>query len=134
MSIKIFKGVLASYHMGKIFGQKELKGIERIVFLENNYLPGKSFHIAAHVIDYTYKHQRYWHYSQLHVHGHDEINILISLGSTLQYRIEFDGNIKEVFSPVSIYIPAGIKHRSEPVAGTGIFICIYLDQLSSTST
>ncbi|HJX30565.1 MAG TPA: hypothetical protein VJ624_01805 [Thermodesulfobacteriota bacterium] len=44
--------------------------------------------------------------------------------------MECAGTLEEVSSPSLIYIPAGIDHRSEPVSGTGIFICIYLDQIA----
>ena len=115
--------------MGKIFGQEDLKGIERLLFLEKEHIPEKSFHVAAHIIDGKYVHQEDWHYAQLHKHEFDEINILISTNSCLKYKMECDGTLEEVSSPALIYIPAGTDHRAEPVSGTGIFICIYSDQI-----
>jgi hypothetical protein len=129
MSVRIFKGINMPYHMDKLFGHEDLKGIERLSFLEREHIRGKSFHIAAHIIDDNYIHQENWHYAQLHKHEFDEINILISTIPGFKYKMEFDGKLEEVSSPSLIYIPAGIKHRAEPVCGTGIFICIYLDQL-----
>ena len=57
-------------------------------------------------------------------------NILISTNSCLKYKMECAGTLEEVSSPALIYIPAGSNHRAEPVSGTGIFICIYLDQIA----
>jgi len=130
MSVRIFKAINEQYHMGKLFGREDLKGIERLSFLEREHIQGKSFHIAAHIINDNYIHREDWHYAQLHKHEFDEINILISTNSCLKYRMEFDRKLEEVSSPSLIYIPAGIEHRAEPVYGTGIFICIYLDQLA----
>lgn len=116
--------------MGKLFGQEDLKGIERLSFLEKEHIRGKSFHVAAHIIDGTYVPQEDWHYAQSHKHEFDEINILISSDSCLKYKMECDGKSEELSSPSLIYIPAGIEHRGEPMEGTGIFICLYLDQIS----
>jgi len=131
MSVRIFKGINKPYHMERLFGQEDLKGIERLSFLGREHIPGKSFHIAAHIINDNYIHQENWHYAQLHTHEFDEINILISTDSCLTYKMEFDGKLEEVVSPSLIYIPAGIEHRAEPVCGTGIFFCIYLDQAAN---
>jgi|LQYC01.1.fsa_nt_gi mannose-6-phosphate isomerase-like protein (cupin superfamily) len=130
MGVKIFKGINKPFHQGKTFGQEDLKGIERLSFLEKEQIKGKSFHVAAHIIDGRYVHQEDWHYAQLHKHEFDEINILISPTSCLTYKMECDGTLEELSSPSLIYIPAGTDHRAEPVSGTGIFICIYLDQVS----
>jgi len=130
MNIKIFKGVPIPFYMGRLFGHEDIKGIERLLFLEKEHIPGKSFHVATHIIDATYKHQKDWHYDQLHAHDFDEINILISTNSCLKYKMECDGTLEKISSPSLIYIPAGTKHRAEPIEGTGIFICIYLDQIS----
>jgi len=130
MSVKIFKGINEPYHMGNLFGNEALEGIERLSFLEREHIQGKSFHVAAHIINHNYIYQEDWHYSQLHKHEFDEINILISTNACLKYKMEFDGKLEEVSSPSLIYIPAGIEHRAEPVCGTGIFVCIYLDQLA----
>lgn len=130
MNVKIFKGIPKPYYLDKVFGHEDIKGIERLSFWEREHLPGKSFHIATHIIDATYRHQENLHYEQLHKHEFDEINILISTSSCLKYKMEFDGKLEEISSPSLIYIPAGIDHRAEPVSGTGIFICIYLDQIA----
>jgi len=93
-------------------------------------MPEKSFHVAAHIIDGKYVHQGDWHYAQLHKHEFDEVDILISTNYFLKYKMEFDGKLEELPSPSLIYIPAGTDHLAEPIDGTGMFICIYLDQIS----
>jgi hypothetical protein len=126
MGVKIFKGINMPHHMDNLFGHGDLTGIERLSFLEKDRIPGKSFHVAAHIVHDSYNHRKDWHYAELHEHAFDEINILISIAG-LKYRMEFDGKPEEICAPSLIYIPAGIKHRAEPVCGTGIFVCIYLD-------
>ena len=130
MSVRILSGINEPLHMGRLFGCEDLAGIERLSFLKKEHIEGKSFHIVAHIINNGYTHREDWHYSQLHKHEFDEINILISTDSCLTYKMEFDGKLEEVSSPSLIYIPAGTEHRAEPVSGAGIFLCVYLDQLA----
>lgn len=124
MGIKIFKGIESEHYTDDIAG---IKGIVRHSFLEKEDIKGKSFHIASHIIDDSYLHKKEWSYSQAHKHDFDEINMLISEKSSLKYKLEVDGKEEEIVSPALIFIPAGITHRAEPICGTGIFLCIYLD-------
>ncbi|MGA2780327.1 MAG: 2-isopropylmalate synthase [Smithella sp.] len=124
MGIKIFKGIESAHDTDNISG---IKGILRLSFLEKEYIKGKSFHIASHIIEGSYIHKKVWNYSQAHKHDFDEINMLISEKSTLKYKLELDGKEEEIISPSLIFIPAGTTHHAEPVCGTGIFLCIYLD-------
>lgn len=128
MSVKIFKGVISPDHMGKTFGIGDLAGIERLTFMERDAIKGKAFHVAAHVIGAGFVPQEDWHYAVAHAHDFDEINMFVSSGGGLKYRVECDGIVEEISSPSLIYIPAGTRHRCEAIEGTGIFICIYLDQ------
>lgn len=128
MSVQIFYGIKSPHHMGKTFGIADLLGIERLTFMERDDIKGKAFHVAAHVIDGSYTPRQDWHYSPDHTHEFDEINMLVSSDSCLKYRMEFDGTTEVISSPSLIYIPAGTRHRGEVVEGTGVFICIYLDQ------
>jgi hypothetical protein len=124
MSVKIFKGIESAHYADDITG---IQGIVRHSFLEKEYINGKSFHIASHTINDSYHHKKEWIYSRSHKHDFDEINMFISEKSTLKYKLELDGKEEEISSPSLIFIPAGITHRGEPVSGTGIFLCIYLD-------
>ena len=124
MSIRIFKGIEKANYTDDI---SDIQGIVRLLFLEKEYIKGKSFHIASHIIDDSYIHQKEWIYSRTHKHDFDEINMLISEKSTLKYKLEIDGKEEEIVSPILIFIPAGTTHRAEPICGTGIFLCIYLD-------
>lgn len=128
MDVKIFRGIKNPRHMGKTFGVDDLAGIERLTFMERGDIKGKAFHVAAHVVDDTHVHQQDWHYAQAHEHAFDEINMLVSTGGCLKFRMEFDGITEVISSPSLIYIPAGTRHRSEVQEGAGIFLCIYLDQ------
>lgn len=124
MVIKIFKGIERASYTDDIAG---IQGIVRFSFLEKEYIKGRSFHIASHIIDDSYIPKQEWFYSQTHKHDFDEINMVISEKSTLKYKMELDGKEEEIVSPSLIFIPAGTTHRAEPVCGTGTFLCIYLD-------
>ena len=73
MDIKIFKGIERAHYTDNISG---IKGIVRLSFLEKEYIKGKSFHIAAHIIDGSYIHKKEWSYSHSHKHDFDEIIML----------------------------------------------------------
>jgi mannose-6-phosphate isomerase-like protein (cupin superfamily) len=124
MSVKIFGGIESAHYADDI---SSIQGIVRFSFLEKEYIKGKSFHIASHIIDDSYLHKKEWIYSQPHKHDFDEINMFISEKSTLKYKLELNGKEQEISSPSLIFIPAGTIHRAEPISGTGIFLCIYLD-------
>lgn len=124
MGITIFKGIEKTHYTDDI---SDIQGIARLSFLEKEYIKGKSFHVASHIIDDAYIHQKEWIYSQAHKHDFDEINMIISEKSTLKYKMEVNGKEEEIIAPALIFIPAGTTHRAEPVCGTGIFLCIYLD-------
>ncbi len=128
MSVTVFHGVKSSYLMGKTFGVDDLAGIERLSFMEKENLKGKAFHVAAHFVSSTFVPKKDWFYDPAHAHDFDEINMLISNGDCLKYKMEFDGVTQEISSPALIFIPAGTRHRGEVVEGTGIFICLYMNQ------
>jgi hypothetical protein len=128
MRVQIFKGIQEP--LRDIFGHEDVTGLERFSFFEKDHIKGKSFHIAAHVIHDKSVHQGGVNQVQSHAHDFDEINILISANSCLKYEMEFDGKTETVFSPSLIYIPSGTQHRAEAVEGSGIFLCIHLDQVS----
>ena len=56
---------------------------------------------------------------------------LIAPPGALVYRIEFDGVEREVSSPASIWIPAGVVHAANVVRGSGTFVCVVLADTES---
>lgn len=64
--------------------------------------------------------------SERHSHRVPEIVLLIAPPGELVYRIEFDGVEREVSSPASIWIPAGVVHAANVVRGSGTFVCAVL--------
>jgi mannose-6-phosphate isomerase-like protein (cupin superfamily) len=125
MGVKIFRGVESTFYTDALSG---IQGILRHSFLDKDDINGKSFHIASHIIDDSYVYRKgEWIYSQPHQHDFDEINMFLSESSSLEYKLELDGKEEKIVSPSLIFIPAGITHRAEPISGTGIFLCIYLD-------
>ena len=69
-----------------------------------------------------------WTFTELERHPFDEINLLIPTGDTLRYRYEVDGESRIAEGPCTVFLPAGVEHRMEPIEGTGVFLCIKLDR------
>ena len=65
-------------------------------------------------------------YVEAHSHEHPELNILIGEPGALVYRFELDGEVREVRSPATVWIPAGVKHAASAVSGTGHYVCMIL--------
>ena len=63
-------------------------------------------------------------YCELHYHDFDEVNLILSEDNTLRYRIRIEDESYEVSSPSTIYIPKGIRHAAEVIAGRGIYLAI----------
>lgn len=101
-------------------------GIDRFLLLTEQAVPGRSFHLAAHIVTDGYVPDEDWQFSHRHSHDFDELNVLIPSGEGLRYRYEVDGEIHMIEGPCSTFIPAGTEHRMEPVEGSGIFLCIQL--------
>lgn len=97
--------------------------IKRFSMLNKSMVPESDTHVAVHFVDALQKIPKY---SQLHKHNHDEINLILSTGDTLRYKIQLEDETYSVSSPSSIFIPKGIKHSAEVMSGTGIFVCIIL--------
>lgn len=67
-------------------------------------------------------------YSEPHRHpDQDEVNILIS-DTSLTYRLTMDDESYEVAAPATIWIPAGVRHSANVIAGSGVFVCLRLDR------
>ena len=64
--------------------------------------------------------------AERHSHTVAEVDLLIAPPGALVYRIELDGVEREVSSPASIWIPAGVVHAANVVRGSGTFVCVVL--------
>ena len=103
-----------------------VSGIDRFLLLTQGAVPGRSFHLAVHVVSTDYEPEDGWKFSHPHSHDFDELNVLIPSSESFRYRYEVDGEVQEVEGPCSTFIPAGTSHRMEPIEGTGYFLCIQL--------
>jgi len=81
-------------------------------------------HLAVHQIEVSGTAPR--QYVEPHSHGYPELNILIGGPGALVYRFELDGQVREVKSPATIWIPAGVKHAASAVSGSGHYVCMIL--------
>lgn len=108
-------------------GHCDVQGIERYSLLKSGMVPGRSFHIAAHVVNADLKTADDFRYTQPHSHDFDEMSILTSEKGTLTYLFEVDGQRFTVSSPATILIPAHAEHRMEAISGEGTFLCVHLD-------
>lgn len=63
-------------------------------------------------------------YCDLHQHEFDEVNLILSEGNNLRYRIRFEDEEYEVDAPATVYIPAGVRHAAEVMSGRGTYIAL----------
>ena len=90
--------------------------------MERNHTEGEGIRIALHTIKLLPK--EIPHYCDLHWHDFDEINIILSEDGSLVYTVQLDDEIYTLKAPTTVYIPKGIKHKSEVVSGKGMMITI----------
>ena len=62
-----------------------------------------------------------------------EGNIILSDNNNLVYEIQLDDEIYKVNSPVTIFIPKGVKHRADVISGSGFFVCLIMSNKYKTS-
>lgn len=126
---KVSTGI--SEALGQIPGHAGVAGIERLLLLTNATVPGRSFHVAVHQVEAEAAAGKPWRFAETQTHPFDEINILLPREGVLRYQYEIDGETTWLEGPGAAFIPAGTRHRMEPVAGAGYFLCIQLDTKSA---
>ena len=105
--------------------------IKRISMLGKNKIPQANTHLAIHFVNA--KNKKIDEYSKLHKHSADEINLILSENGKLVYEVQLEDEIYKVSSPVTIYIPKGVKHRARVLSGKGVFVCIILSKKYKSS-
>ena len=112
--------------LAEVPGHTAVEGIARFRLLDGCSPPGVISHCAAHIVSERFAPSAEWRYTHPHAHDCDEVNILLSEGGPLRFRYEVDGTTEVVESPCTVFLPAGTTHRMEVVGGTGVFICMHL--------
>lgn len=84
-----------------------------------------SVHIAVHTVTDAIEEPP--QYVTKHSHNTDEINIILSQTSELTYKIKIGENEQHVTSPCYVLFPAGTEHAATVVKGSGLYICIILE-------
>jgi hypothetical protein len=97
--------------------------IKRRLMLDRKLVSESNTHVAIHFVSPTKKMPEY---SKLHSHNVDEINLILSEGDKLTYKMQLGDEIYQVTSPATVFIPKGLKHKAHVVSGKGIFVCIIL--------
>ncbi|MBI5859212.1 MAG: 2-isopropylmalate synthase [Nitrosarchaeum sp.] len=105
--------------------------IKRISMLSKKIISESNIHAAVHFVDTIDK--KIPKYSVLHKHDADEVNIILSENDKLVYEIQLDDEIYKVSSPVTVFIPKGVKHRADVISGSGFFVCLILSNKYNTS-
>jgi mannose-6-phosphate isomerase-like protein (cupin superfamily) len=105
--------------------------IKRISMLSKKTIPESKIHAAVHFVDAIDK--KISKYSILHKHDVDEVNILLSQSDKMVYEIQLGDEIYKVSSPVTIFIPKGVKHRADVISGSGFFVCLIMSNKYKTS-
>jgi mannose-6-phosphate isomerase-like protein (cupin superfamily) len=100
--------------------------IKRLSMLGKKKIPQANTHLAVHFVDA--KNKKIDEYSKLHKHTADEINLILSENGKLVYEVQLDDEIYKVTSPVTVFIPKGIKHRAMVLSGKGVFVCLILSK------
>ena len=114
---------------GMIANHIDVNGILRYALMSNKDFEGEGFHVACHVLTKDY-YEDPTDFAVPHTHDFDEFNILLPLGSEMEYEIELEGEKQKIKAPATVFIPSGVEHNARPLAGEGIFICIQLDNKS----
>jgi cupin superfamily acireductone dioxygenase involved in methionine salvage len=105
--------------------------IKRISMLSKKTISESKIHAAVHFVDAVDK--KISKYSTLHKHDADEINLILSDSGKLFYEIQLDDEIYKVNSPVTVFIPKGVKHRADAISGKGIFVCLIMSNKYKTT-
>lgn len=105
--------------------------IKRISMLSKKTISESKIHAAVHFVDAVDK--KISKYSTLHKHDADEINMILSDSGKLFYEIQIDDEIYKVNSPVTVFIPKGVKHRADAISGKGIFVCLIMSNKYKTT-
>jgi cupin superfamily acireductone dioxygenase involved in methionine salvage len=105
--------------------------IKRISMLSKKTISESKIHAAVHFVDAVDK--KISKYSTLHKHDADEINMILSDSGKLFYEVQIDDEIYKVNSPVTIFIPKGVKHRADAISGKGIFVCLIMSNKYKTT-
>ncbi|MEN7551132.1 hypothetical protein AAG747_24635 [Rapidithrix thailandica] len=112
----IFKNL--NIPLSSIPHHNDVEGIDRF------FAEGFPVHLAIHKISAIDKNEE--QYTKPHAHeDEDEINILIpEEGSELVYEIQLGDELHVVEGAKSVWMPAGLKHASNVISGSGYFIAI----------
>lgn len=115
----ISKGIVSPLEGVQFHGKAPLK---RILMLEKDKIKQNGVKIAVHILDKLPK--KIPKYCELHKHEYDEINLILSEGEKLVYKVTLEDETYEVTSPSTIFIPAGVRHSAEVISGKGIMVAI----------
>jgi quercetin dioxygenase-like cupin family protein len=85
---------------------------------------GFPLHVAVHMIGPVTTSPE--PYVELHTHDDAEVNILITTGEELIYRVQTDAREFNVAAPACIWVPAEVEHAAWAIRGSGIFMCFHL--------
>jgi cupin superfamily acireductone dioxygenase involved in methionine salvage len=88
---------------------------------------GIPFHVSIHQIKDIKDLPK--NYVEPHKHETDELNLILAdEGKELVYSVQIEDEIFEVKSPSFIWIPKDKLHSANAVRGSGIYVCIILQE------
>lgn len=67
-------------------------------------------------------------YTQMHSHGEEEINIIISDDKDFKYEVRIEDETFIVSANSSVYIPSNVLHSTNVISGSGYYIAIRLNK------
>lgn len=87
---------------------------------------GSPSHVIVHEIDGAEPAER--DYCDAHAHPFGELNLVLGEPGALTFDIVLGDETREVTSPASVWIPAGVTHSANLRAGRGTFVVVYVSQ------
>jgi len=98
--------------------------VDRLMMLNQDMIEDCDTRISVHMVNDLP--DQVDSYCEMHKHDFDEINIIVSQDKGLTYSIQMEDEEYIINSPATVFVPKGVRHKSEVVSGTGMFICVTL--------
>ena len=97
---------------------------ENIENIERFFCDFFPFYLAVHKV--SFDDPNFLKYTQLHKHDEDELNIIISEDSNLEYLLQIEDEEYKITSNSAIYIPKHHLHSANVIRGRGFYIALRL--------
>jgi hypothetical protein len=98
---------------------------ENIENIERFFCEFFPLHLAVHKV--SFESPNFLKYTRLHKHDKDELNIIISEDSNLEYLLQIEDEEYKITSNSAVYIPKNHMHSANVIKGRGFYIALRLE-------